>query len=164
MNTRKQTAIEVFETELRDKLCRQNDGDFIFSDLTGLYVDIIGEISATDKTKTGIIYDYAKLLEQDLQLYSGAEAYIAGRNAKGKPENEAIIGYMRGVVDEANKQKLHSRMQACFDEIAGLLGERRGLISEFTEAYRAVHGIIASNIKEFIRLGQTSEVDMLAAG
>ena len=163
MNERKQTAIEVFESELRDSLCRKNDGDFIFSDLTGLYVDIIGVISASDKARAGIIHDYAKLLEQDLQLYSAKEAYIAGRGAKAKPESEAVIGYMRHVSDTAKKQQLYSRIHACFDEIAGLLGDKRGLITEFTEAYRAVHGIMASNIHEFIRLGQTSEEDMTAA-
>jgi hypothetical protein len=163
MNERKQTAIEVFENEMRDKLCRQNDEDMLYSDLTGLFVDIIGAVSAADKSKVCIIYDYAKLLEQDLQLYSGTEAYKAGRDSKSKPENEVFNGYVRSISDIAVKQKLYSRTQTMFDEIVGILGDKRGLITEFTETYRAVHGIIANNIHEFIRMGQISETDMSAA-
>jgi hypothetical protein len=163
MNEKKQTAIKVFENEMRDRLCQKNDEEKLFADLTGLYVDIIGVVSATDKTKTGIIYDYAKLLEQDLQLYSGTEAYIAGRGGRDKPENEVFNGYMRRIMDIANKEKLHSRTQTLFNEIIGLLGDKNGLLTDFTETYRAVHGIIASNIHEFIRMGQTSETDMTAA-
>jgi hypothetical protein len=162
MNEQKQTAIEVFENDLRDKLCRQNDGDFIFSDLTGLYVDIIGVISKTEKTKAVIIYDYAKLLEQELQLYSGMEAYITGRNNKNKPETEVLNDYMRKISELAKEQQLYKCSQAYFEEIAELLGGKIGLITEFTELYRTVHGVIASNIHEFIRLGQTSETDMTA--
>jgi hypothetical protein len=163
MNERTQTAIGAFEAELRDRLCRQNDEDLLYADLTGLYVDIIGGVSAADRAKAGMIYDYAKLLEQDLQLYSGAEAYIAGRNAKNKPETEALTGYMLRISGIAQEQRLHSRIQEQFEEIAGLLGDKRGLIAEFTEVYRTVHGIIASNIHEFIRLGQASDADMAAA-
>ena len=164
MNGRNQTAIEVFENELRERLRHQNDEDKLYADLTGLYADIIGVITAADKEKAGIIHDYAKLLEQDLQLYSGTEAYIAGRNAKNKPENEVIRAYMYHVSERANGQRLHSRIQDCFNEIMGLLGDNTSLITDFTETYRAVHGVIASNIHEFIRLGQTSETDMTAAG
>jgi len=163
MNGKKQTAIEEFENELRDKVCKQNDEDLIFSDLTGLYVDIIGIISKTDKTKAGIIYDYAKLLEQELQLYSGTEAYITGREAKNEPENEVIKIYMDKIAKLINEKQLSKHIQTCFEEIAGLLGDKSGLITEFTEAYRTVHGSIAYNIHEFIRLGQTSDMDMTAA-
>ena len=54
MYENKQTKIEVFESELRDRVCRKNDEDCVFSDLTGLYVDIIGVISERDKAKVGI--------------------------------------------------------------------------------------------------------------
>ena len=158
MNEKNQTTIEVFEIEMRDRLCKQNDEDKLFADLTGLYVDIIGVISKTDKTKTGIIYDYAKLLEQKLQLYSGIEAYIAGRDAKNEPETEVLKSYMNKIAKITAEKQLYSYIQACYDEIAGLLGDKNGLITEFTETYRAVHGVIASNIHEFIRLGQTNGI------
>jgi len=163
MSGKKQTAIEEFENELRDKVCKQNDEDLIFSDLTGLYVDVIGIISKTDKTKAGIIYDYAKLLEQELQLYSGTEAYITGREAKNKPETEIIKIYMDKIAKLINEKQLSKHIQTCFEEITGLLGDKSGLITEFTETYRTVHGSIAHNIHEFIRLGQTSDMDMTAA-
>jgi hypothetical protein len=164
MNGKKQPAVEVFENEMRDKLCRENDGDRLFADLTGLFMDIIGEISQTDKEKAVIIYDYAKLLEQEIQLYSGMEAYTVGRESKSQSENEVISGYMCKVATKKNEQRLYSRIQALFDEILRLVGGKSGLITDFTETYRAVHGGIVSNIHEFIRLGQTCETDMTAVG
>ena len=155
MYENKQKKIEVFESELRDRVCRKNDENCVFSDLTGLYVDIIGVISERDKAKAGIIHDYAKLLEQELQLYSGKEAYIAGCEGRGKPELEVMGDYVRTVKTMSIEQRLESRIQTCFNEIVGLLGDSSGLISEFTDTYRTVHGIIASNIHEFVRLGQT---------
>ena len=163
MYERKQTVIKVFENELRDRFYQQNDEDYLFSDLSGLYVDIIGVISQTDKAKSVVIYDYAKLLEQELQLYSGAEAYVAGHNAKDKPEVEVLNNYMSKIANIVQEQHLYTRTQAYYEEIAGLLGDKCGLISDFTETYRTVHGIIASNIHEFVRLGQTSDMDMTAS-
>ena len=114
MDERTVTKAEIkeLERELRYQQCRQNDEDFLFSDLTGLFVDIIDEISQTDRERSIIIYDYAKLLEQEIQHYS--------------------------------------RIQSCFDEITGLLGDKRGLITDFTETYGKVHGMVSNHIPCFI--------------
>ena len=149
------TPAEVFENELWERLCRQNDEDLIFSDLTGLYVDIIGVISKADKANAGIIYDYAKLLEQEIQLYSGAEAYIAGQKAKGKPLCEVLNAYMLNISGIKHGQRLDNRIQESFDRIGGLLADKDSLITDFTEAYFRVHSVVKNNIHEFIRLGQT---------
>jgi len=162
MNEKMQTAVEVFEHELRNKLCRQNDEDFMFSDLTGLYIDIISVITQTNKSKAGIIYDYAKLLEQELQLYSGADAYIAGQKAKDKPENEVLNAYILGIMETEDGKRLDRRIQACFDEITGLLGDKSGLLTDFTDTYNKVHGIIKNNISEFISMGQSSGLAVTA--
>jgi hypothetical protein len=92
----------------------------------------------------------------------GTEAYIAGRKAKNKPENKALNSYMYGVMKMRQGRMLENYIQACFDEILVLLGDKNGLLIDFTEIYRAVHGVIVSNIHEFIRLGQTSDTDMTA--
>ena len=160
MSKRQQTAIEEFEAKLWYRLCLQNDKDFLFSDLTGLYVEIINVISKTDRTQVTIIYDYAKLLEQELQLYSGMEAYIAGRESKNKPLNEVMNDYLYRVMVVKNEQRLDNRIQEYYDKISGLLGNNHGLIADFTEIYGAVHGMVKNHIQEFIHLGQAYSADI----
>ena len=156
MNERTLHAVEVFETELCERLYRQNDEDRVFADLTGLFLEIIGEVSKTDSEKSLIIYDYAKLLERELQLYSGTEAYITGRGAKDIPEWDALFAYLRKIVNDNNAQRLDASIQTFYSEIAELLGDKSGLIAEFTETYRMTHGAVKNNITEFIRMGQAS--------
>jgi len=120
MNERKlslseKTLVEEFESDLRHKLCLQNDKDLLFSDLTGLYIDIIFEISKVDISKTVIIYDYAKLLEQEIQLYSGTEAYIVGLESKGKPENEIFNAYLNRVREAKNEIWLDTLIDESFN-------------------------------------------------
>ena len=162
MNVKIQMAIEVFENKLRDKLYRQHNDDFLFADLSGLCFEIMDVVAETDKAKIVIFYDYVKLLEQDLHFYSGVEAYIAGREAKDKSENEVITAYIKKIVNISNERRLYRNIQTLFDEISKLLGNSSGLITEFTETYREIHGVIVNNIHEFIRLGQTSNTDMTA--
>ena len=156
MNEKALHAVEVFEADLRERLYRQNDDDRVFADLTGLYIEIITEVAKTNKNKSVIIYDYAKLLEQELQLYSGAEAYISGQETKGISEWDALFTYLRKAVNDNSAQRLDFCIQTCFDEITELLGDKFGLISEFTETYRMAHGVVKNNITEFIRMGQAS--------
>jgi hypothetical protein len=151
----KQTVVETLENELRHKLCRQNDEDFFFADLTGLFVDIIYEIAQTEKSQTVIIYDYAKLLEQELQLYSGEAAYIAGSRSKGEPEFAALSGYLCEIEESGPKRRLDVLIQAKYDEIKRLLGDRKGLLDDLTETYRTVHGITKNNLRDFIGLGRS---------
>ena len=158
MNNEKQIMFREFESKFRDKICRQNDEDYLFSDLTGLYMDIIHVISSTDRAKAVIIYDYAKLLEEELQHYSGIEACLEGYNAKDKAFDEILKSYMIKIIKSIHAKHLFKRTQACHDEIAELLGDKRGLLSEFTETYRDVHGIIASNIHEFTQYGYIRSV------
>ena len=149
-------TVGEFENELWEKWYRQNDEDCIFSDLTGLYVDIIFIISKTDRANVGIIYDYAKLLEQEIQLYTGESAYIAGQKMKDKSIEEVINSYILSVSDAKEKHRLDNRIQECFDKISTLLGDKNGLITEFTESYQRVHGMVKNNLNEFILLGQVA--------
>ena len=154
MDERTLAVVQEFENELREKVCRENDGDCRFSDLTGLYMDIISELSKADKEKSLIIYDYSKLLERELQFYSSTEAYKAGYETKGKTQNEIMYDYLDKIMEGSHKQSLDTRIQGCFDEIKILLDDKHGLITEFTETYIMVHGTVKNNIHEFIRLGQ----------
>lgn len=157
MNEERLATIRELENDLRQRLSQQNDEERFFSDLTGLFMDIIHEISKTDKTESVIIYDYAKLLEQRLQLYTGETAYIAGSEARDKPLEDVTTAYLYGVMESENGRCLTNRIQECFDRIKGLLGDKTSLLSEFTETYGRVHGIVKNNIHEFIDMGQKSE-------
>ena len=164
MDNRKLTAaetakVEKFENELWVEQCKRNDEDYLFSDLTGLYVDIIREIGRINGAESVVIYEYASLLEQDLQLYSSREMYIAGFEARDKPLHDAMNGYICGVAGRNRERRLDSAIQEYYEKISALLGDKNGLIAEFTEIYRKVHGVVKNNIDKFIRLGQTSGGD-----
>jgi hypothetical protein len=157
MNEKNLTAVKELENDLRQRLSLQNDEERFFSDLTGLFMDIIYEISQTDKNESAIIYDYAKLLEQRLQLYTGESAYIAGSEAWDKPLDDVTTAYLYSVLESENGRCLANRIQECFDKIKGLLGGKLSLLNDFTETYGRVHGIIKNNIHLFIDMGQKSE-------
>ena len=157
MNEKTKGTITELENDLRQRLSQQNDDERFLSDLTGLFMDIIYEISITDKNESAIIYDYAKLLEQRLQLYTGESAYIAGSEARDKPLDDVTTAYLYGVMESENGRCLASRIQECSEKINGLLGNKSSLLNDFTETYGRVHGIIKNNIHEFIIIGQKPE-------
>ena len=143
-----------FEHSLYERLDRENDDERLYAALSGIYVEIIREITKADDEKTLIIHDYAKLLQQEIQLYSGTQAYIMGSEANKAPVDAILHCYQLKIADE--KCILDAQIQALFSEIALLLGEYHGLLDEFTEVYRQVHGVVRNNIAEFVRLGQYS--------
>ena len=149
--------IAVKENDLLELAARKNDEDRLYSDLTGLYADIIRAIGANDGTKSLIIYDYAKLLLQELQLYSGVEAFYKGENAKDSPVEDILREYLCEVSQKNNSLGLEAKILVLYNDIANLLSNSRGLLDDFTEAYSHVHGVIKNNIHEFIRLGQNAD-------
>lgn len=142
----------AIENGLHTQQDKQSDDENLFADLTGIYVEIIREIAKTDKEKSLIIYDYAKLLQEEIQLYSGTEAYIMGCESSDVPASVVLQNYHLKIADRQNT--LDMRIQTSFNEIALLLGDCRGLVSDFTEVYRQIHGAIKNNIAEFIVFGQ----------
>lgn len=149
-------SIQSLELAIQESVTRENDKHRILADMQGLYVDIIGEISRRDIRKTCVIYEYAKLLQQEQELYSSVKAYEMGKAVKDKPANEIAKEFFRLIMAESTTQELIRAIQKSYDEILELLGEHRGLIVDFTATYRVVHGYIQTNIQEFIQLGQAS--------
>ena len=155
------SAIRQVEDEICTRVREENGENLIYADLTGLYVDIISEVSRIDREKAPAIYFYANLLEQEIQLYSPVDAYEFGVNAKGQSEEAACLDYLCTVARKASEQGLSFEIQKCFDAFAELLGDRHGLISEFTELYREVHGTLQEHIHVFVQMGQAANGDSL---
>ena len=148
------TPAARLERKLWEQMYRQNDEDRLYADLTGLYAEIIRVIGISDKPKSLIIYDYAKLLEQELQLYSSADAYIAGaKGGKRISADDTLSRYLCEVSQKNSALGLDAKIFVLYSEISGLLGNNKGLIEEFTQTYCTVHGTVKRNIEEFIRLG-----------
>jgi len=141
---------------LRHTICEradwQNEQEQLFADLTGLFLDITREISAIDSDKSLLIFDYAKLLGEEIQLHSDAEAYIIGYQAEDVSVSILLMGYLLKKIED--RHPLENGIQKCFSEISMILGKRAGLLADFTKVYRTVHGAISMNIHEFIELGQ----------
>jgi len=134
------------------KTDRQNEEEQLFADLTGLFVEIIREIAQKDSDKVSLIFDYAKLLEWELSRQTGPEAYIMGYEAKDMPINELLKSYLLKRQDDKHRSEIC--IQNCFNEISVLLSGKVGLLTDFTEVFRTVHGAISNNIHKFIELGQ----------
>ena len=158
MDERKLTAVEERENELYHELYMGEGYDLYFGDLTLHYMEIIREIAKRDREKSCIIFDYAKLLEQEIQYWSGTDAYISGQEAKETPEIKVLIGIDRKVSQDEGKQKLDYQIQTRYNEIHELLGETSGLLRDFTDLFIRTHGVIKNNLSDFIRLGQTADV------
>ena len=143
-----------FKHGLYERFDRQNDEDKLYADLTSITVEIIRAIAKVDAEKALIIYDYAKLLQQEIHLYSGTEAYIMGCEEKNVPTDTLLKSYQLKIAGQ--KTLLNNHSQAYFNEISLLLDDCHGLLDEFTEVYCHVHGVIKNNIAEFVSLGQKS--------
>lgn len=150
-------SIQELEQNIQEKVIRENEGDIILADMQGLYVDIIGVIRKRNKEKVVVIYDYAKLLQQEQLLYSSERAYEMGKANKDKPANEIAKELFRLIMAESTTQELIKALQKSYDEILELLDEYKGLITDFTETYRMIHGYVQNNIQEFICLGKSQK-------
>ena len=159
MNDATWKRVAQLEGEIRKKVREQNERDLLFADLTGLFVEIIEEISRKNKEKPQMIYYYANLLEQEIQFYSAADAYMTGASARGRSNVDALYEYQRKVLAKIAEQGLDCEIRTCFNELAMLLGDSHGLISEFTEIYRTVHGAIKNNVAMFVEMGQAADVE-----
>ena len=157
MKANKQMLSEIsqLKQEILKQTRQENEEIHLYTDLTGLYVDIINAISVEHKENAPKIHYYANLIEQEIQFYSPIDAYIAGINAKEQSEETGYLNYRRAVAHKIAEQKLDFEIQTCFDELATLLGDQRDLIDAFTDVYRDVHGAIVYNISVFFKLGQS---------
>ena len=120
--------------------------------LNGLYHDIIME---TAKHGRGtIIFDYAKLLEEENQLYSAEEAYFLAQDLLELSVDDVLKKYLLIVSQKTNESGITMKQQTLFHEICLLLGEMRDLLTDFTATYRKVNGVVKNNIEMFIEHGK----------
>lgn len=128
-------------------------------ELIGLYQDIIAE---TSKSGNGtIIFDYAKLLEQQNQLYSAEDAYLFARDSSNIYIKEILKQYLFSINQKMNDSNLFIKQQELFNEIHFLLGDTHNLITDFTQTYCRVNSAIADNIGFFIYLGWIAKFNTL---
>ena len=154
---KEELKIEELEINLRNRLYQENEEDFSFFYLSEAYMDIIQNISKAHGKESLIIHDFAKLLEEEIQLYSSVEAFKEGKSAKNEPIFKVTNDFLRKIMIIKENQNLDLQIQACFDKIKELLGGDGTLVTEFTESYSRVHGVVKNNIHEFILLGQISD-------
>lgn len=149
--------ISTLEDEINESSYHGVGSKRLFCDLTELTLEIINRISTKDKEQTIIIYDYAKLLQREVQLYSCEQAYIMGKTAGTKPLTELMSEYFVSVKCNSEAKQLSSEIQHSYEEISELLGDRRDWVDEFTATYREIYGVIAANIEKFITLAVEAE-------
>ena len=162
MNTTEITAVEQLRHDMFEGTCRRNEDDMVFSDLTGLFTEIIGELEKTGKGNSLVIYDYAKALERELLSFSAREAYIAGYAGKDRPADYVWRSYVSAITGDADYHRAEADIQSLYISISGILGDKRELLNEFTEVYRSVHGTVKDSLNEFILLGQRAGAEMAA--
>lgn len=127
-------------------------------DLMGLFADIRSQLRLNNPDKENLIYNYALLLQKELDLYCPYEAYEAGallgcnaNNGNGKAEY--FMCYMKRIEHNPASKEIHSNVSVMYDELHKLLGDAYSLISEFTELYRKCNGIIQEKIDCFFDMG-----------
>jgi len=144
--------LSAFTAALYERVNKQNEDERLYADLSGLYCDIIWELSKSNGAKAKIIFDYASLLCQEILLHCGEDAYILGRGNKSISADEVFVGYLLKIADKKNP--IDSQIQSIYAEIQSLLGDSKGLVSEFTDIFQSVHGVTKIHLRDFISLGQ----------
>jgi len=145
--------LSSFEVNLHDRINRQNEDEQFYADLTGLYTDIIFVLSKSNRTKAHVIFEYAALLCQELSLHCGETAYIMGLEGKDASADEVMSKFQLHITDE--KKRIDVQIQNAHSMIIDLLGDSKGLLSDFTQTFNTVHGVTKNHLTEYITLGQT---------
>ena len=151
--------LSAFTNSLNERINKQNEDERLYADLSGLYCDIVSELGKRNSAKAQIIFDYSSLLCQEIMLHCGESAYILGLGNKGASADEVVRGYLLNIADR--KKPIDSQIQSIYSEIQLLLGDSKGLISEFTEIFQTVHGVTKLHLRDFIALGQAETEDFV---
>ena len=144
---------------LKKKEYNALQSDYEHSNLLGLYQDIINETAKHGKAT--IIYDYAKLLEEHLQLYSAQDIYSCVKASSTTNVTQILMRYLFDIENQMQQTNLTCRQQVLFNEICDLLGDARGLITDFTETYRRVFGTVYNNLESIIRMACISKIKLI---
>jgi len=158
MCTNKLTVIQkdklsAFENDLHERINKQNDDERINADLTGLYTDIIIELSKANGAKAHLIFEYAALLCQEVLLHCGETAYIMGLESNVASSDEVFSQYQRKIAHDKNL--IDNKIQETHSTILDLLGVSKGLLSDFTDTFQKVHAVTKNHLVEYIALGQS---------
>ena len=135
------------------------DDDYQREELMALYNDIRSEIKQASPEMKNIIYDYAALLQEELDLYCPYKAFEAGAvfgtspNSCNENKKRAFKQYVRQIECDPASIDSHRRVQIKYDMIHELLNNTHGLIDEFNEVYRNCYGVIQENIEVFFDMG-----------
>ena len=140
------------EIQLKKVVYDENDETRLTADLIDLYIEITDLLLKSKNVEK--LYDYSKLLARQLQYYEAQEAYIFGKKYYEKPLDEIAMIYFVEVDKKMQEEDLESVLQSCFTEILDYLGNAKGLLYDFTETFRTVHGAIFNHSKTFIDMGR----------
>lgn len=127
----------------------------INDELIGLYRDIIEK--TLKYNSSDLIFHFSKLLQQQLSLTDPEQAYQFAYLSPKKSVSEIEKDYLFMVLSSPIGLDLQKEIQGTFNKLEDLLGEERGLISDFTDCYRNVFGGISRNIGLFIQWGVSSQ-------
>lgn len=135
------------------------DEDRAREDLMGLYTDIRLALKDAAPAREKIIYEYAKLLQEELELYSPQFAFEAGAllatNPQGNDDDpqRAFMRYACRIGFDPKSKILQNKIKLMFEEIITLLGDASGLIGDFTEQYRSCNGFAGKHLHRFFNMG-----------
>lgn len=127
--------------------------DRVLDDLTGLYGDIRVELFQKAPDSASLIDEYANMLAREQQICTPKDAYTAGHNAAQASHECNPAEYIAGIYRASDNQCLFSERDSLFHTLCNLLGDTRGLLSEYTELYRQYHGTINNKIDVFYQWG-----------
>ena len=146
--------LREFSNALYERVNRQNEDERLYADLTGLYNDIIRELSKSKVSNAELIFDYASLLLKEISLYCNEKAYIMGLESKGVSTDEVLARFQFEI--ETDKNDIDTHINKVYADIASRLGSSKGLISDFTDIFQTVHGVTKNHLRDFISFGQNS--------
>ena len=126
-------------------------------DLTGLYGDIRVELSRKAPDDENLIDLYTELMAREQELCSPETAYQTGREAANSGREYALMEYLTRVYLEPDNQSFLAERDSLFYKLSDLLGETRGLMSEYNDLYRHCQGIINNYIAQFYHWGYYGE-------
>lgn len=149
-----QQAVQKATYKLRKSWEDAGQRDLIIEDIEGLKSEIFNEIRCVFP----LLLIYISLLEKEQYKHDPMAAYLSGKEHKaiGDACMESFWSYLREVELAPEVQKLAYDIQKYYDMIAGLLGDKFGLLRELTELYRQVYGGINYHIFKFFEMGHNS--------
>jgi len=136
------------------------DEERIREDLMGLTQDIRSEIKSKDPGKVNSIYEYANLLQKEIDLYNPHTAFEVGAvlgccdpsGSDNDPERD-FMKYLLRIDYDPTALQVRRDLDAMYLELHKLLGDTGGLLDDFNEEYRQCNGIISRKIFDFFQMG-----------